>query len=191
MTPADQIRNDTRTARLLTNVLTARLGPTLTALEQAADAIDGYPSIASGSDTGPHGNDTTSSVERAVINRSEHDPPGRWDRKPVAALHEGADLTRSLLAISRQLLDWCDTHSGSRLTASELDTMRCTNWRKDDPKSCGNFATPRRHNNQTIDDKRCLPCGQLADDLEDERRHDSDRRRLDRHKAIRTITAGG
>jgi hypothetical protein len=169
MTPADQIRNDTRTTRLLLNVLTARLGPTLQALEAQADAIDGYPTIASGSDTGPHSNDTTSSVERAVINRIEHDPAGRWDRRPVAALHEGADLTRSLLHIARQLLDWCDTHSGSRLSASELDTLRCTNWRKDDPKSCGNFATPRRHNNQTIDDKRCLGCGQLVDDIEDER----------------------
>jgi hypothetical protein len=183
MTPADAILRDTHTAQLLTITLRARLHPTLRALELAADNLDGYPTTASGSDNGPPGTSDTSSVERAVIARSDTDPPGHWNRNPIAALTEGHDLSHALLATLNLLMDWCDTHAGTRLTASELDTLRCTNWRRDAPHSCGNFATPRRHNNQTIDDHRCLGCGALHDELEDQRRQDSNRRRLDRHKA--------
>jgi hypothetical protein len=190
MTPSDAISSNIRTARIHLTILQARLQPTLTALELTAHHLDGYPTTASGSDNGPPGNNTTSSVERAVIARCDTDPEGHWNRNPVAALTEGHDLARTLLAVLGLLTDWCDTHAGTRLTATELDQLRCQNWRRDDPHSCGNFATPRRHNNQTIDDRRCLACGLRADRLEDERRVDSDRRRLDRHKAVRTISAG-
>jgi hypothetical protein len=182
LTLADQIASNVHTARLLATVLNTRLETTLQHLTMYADSIDGFPTTASGSDSGPGTrNIETSSTERAVLNRSESDNDGQWDRRPIAALHEGADLANTLLRTSRMLLAWCDTHNTTRISASELDTLRCINWRREERTSCGNFATPRRHNNQTIDDGRCLKCGALNDELEDIRRTESNERRLRRY----------
>lgn len=197
---AAQIRQALDTARLLTHALQPRIPPIINLLELELGAIDGYSTIASGSDTGPTATATTSRTESAAVRRlaagdlcpacdaegtvtGEHGDQqcerchgtGYLTRKrpvePTNTLDELLDLALAATQIMRLLHSWCD-HHGTRLTATDLNTLRCTNWRADDRTSCGNFATPRRHNNHNIDDGRCLPCGQLYDDLIDRRQAD-------------------
>jgi len=177
-----QIRQALTTQYILTHALRPRYQPILDRLTQEQDALDGYATTASGSDKGRSGKSTSSRTENNALDRLE----GRIS--PTHALEEGLDLALTAVLIMRLLHTWCDTHS-TQLTPTDLNRLRCLNWRKDDHNSCGNIATPRRHNNTTIDDGRCLDCGKEADRLNDQRADESNARRHRRY-ATRTTPAG-
>lgn len=90
-------RNASDAARLV-----SRLAVALRSIADRLDALDGYPTTASGADSGPHGTRGTSSTERAVIARF-----GTLKRPGVVATRDElqdwmlaeSKATRSALAI--------------------------------------------------------------------------------------------
>ena len=96
---------------------------------------DGYPTTASGADTGPHGNTVNRPTERTAIHRAEHDTLNELDDYIRTARHA--------LTLTSQLLD----HIGAPPTT--LGHLRCT--------GCQQWADPARNDGQ------CLDCGRRTD----------------------------
>ena len=122
--------------RMLENV-TKQSTPALAAIKLRTQDNDGYPSTASGSDNGPTGTNTHSSVERAVERRL-----GATESKtgPVTDLEDVSDF----LAAAALAFDNCIKILGrysTGLSDSERSALRCIGDDTPDGAACERWAT--------------------------------------------------
>jgi hypothetical protein len=190
------IRDQLTTLTHRTMTLRARLNPTLEHLAGQLTLFDGYPTTASGADSQPGGQRTiavkhwdhgteaidhvpVTSVEDAAIRRI--DKTGDFTNGPQAALDELADYLTTANKALDVLIRECERHTPG-LTASDIDRLRCIGTGEPDGATCTQIHTPRRVNDITVDDGRCIRCGPIWDKRETERKRESDERRARRHK---------
>lgn len=138
------------------HAITDRLPRTLAAIAQAATLHDGYPSTASGADTGPHGHSDTSSTERAVLHRL-HEPDDPKKRPgPIVDAWQIDDFLQSIETALRNIHAICDRHT-QPLTPADLERLRCIGTGDHEGASCTQYADPNRR------DGRCTRCGPTHD----------------------------
>ena len=125
--------------RLEAWIITHRLPATLNHLNTITP--DGYPTTASGADTGPHTNIVNRPTEHIAIHRLEHDILNELDDYIRTARHA--------LYIATNILDLVGTPPGT------LTHLRCI--------TCQQWADPDRG------DGNCIDCGRRTDS--DTRRH--------------------
>lgn len=117
----------------------------LATLNAQLDHLDGYPTTASGADTGPPGHTTDTPVERIVAQRI-----GTWKPGPSYEYDELVDWILTYRKGARNALIAVERLTGRRLTPRERSAAQCVD--------CADIADPRR------DDGRCIRHGQLEDE---------------------------
>jgi hypothetical protein len=107
MTNPRAIRKLAQANNILAQLTTARINPTLNALQESLALLDGYPSTASGADRGGgRSNDETSVTERTAINRIGHTRPG-----PTSIQDELYDWLKTANHALTKAIDLCDKHT--------------------------------------------------------------------------------
>jgi len=169
--PARKIRTTLTAITHLTVAAQTRLGPTLIQLVAQLEANDGYPTCASGSDTGHHSpyipagpNASTSSTERNALHPDERNDNNTYAIGARAALTELQDLLNSAVLALETVCRECDRRTPG-LTDTDISRLRCATIPKG---ACTQWADPTRTDGYCIDHGRTI---------------DTNRRRLTRHKA--------
>jgi hypothetical protein len=114
------IRNQLHAVNLLNGLINIRLPDTINALTARLNQHDGYPSTASGSDSGPRGTSELTPTEAAAHRRlgdAESLHGFKYKPGPTATLYDIDELLGILHRAATQLLDICDTR-GPRPTTT-------------------------------------------------------------------------
>jgi len=149
----------------LTTLARMRLPAAVIQITRETGELDGYPSIASGADTGRGGHSEDSVVDRTVQARLARNKADSVALGPTAKLDELLDLLVTANRALDLLVKECDRHAPG-LTRSDIDRLRCIGTGNPDGATCTQIATPRPHpngNGSLIDDGRCLDCGRTHD----------------------------
>ena len=160
--PVRNVQREMRTAATLAILLPDRVASAIRELHDHADTMDGYPSTASGADTGITSASTSSSTERAALDRMAgrllRRSDGTMERLsgPTADLEEIADLVGCLVHVVGMLHRKCDAIGGG-VTKADVSRLRCVGTGDVDGAACGQLFDPTRS------DGRCIDCGRNID----------------------------
>ena len=159
-----------------------RYGPAIDQIRHESDALDGYPSIASGADTGRPSHSEDSIVLRTVQARTARNRTDTRAVGPTAKLDELLDLMQATNHAASLVIKELNRHA-AHLTRSDIDRLRCIGTGGPDGATCTQIRAPRRDENGTLrDDGRCIDCGRTHDTEERRKREESDARRVRRHR---------
>jgi hypothetical protein len=141
MTHPRQLRNQIHALGEMHANITHRLAGFIAATHAALEQHDGYPTTASGSDTGggTTGRSTDSSTERAVFGRLGHGNHAG----PVRARDDVVDFLQSAVVAYDNVLKIFDEYV-TRLTDEDKRRMRCTGDGTPDGAVCDSWAEPGR-----------------------------------------------
>jgi hypothetical protein len=107
MTNPRAIRKLAQANNILAQLAQTRINPTLHALQDLLNNLDGYPTTASGADhQGGRGNDETSRTERTALTRIGNTHPG-----PTTTLLELYDWLKTANHALTAALNLCDQHT--------------------------------------------------------------------------------
>lgn len=170
----------------LTTLARMRLPAAIIQITRETGELDGYPTVASGADTGRGGHTEDSIVDRTVQARLARNRTDSVALGPTAKLDELMDFIVTANRALDLLVKECDRHAPG-LTRTDVDRLRCIGTGNPDGATCTQIATPRPHpngNSSLVDDGRCIDCGRAHDAEERRRREESNARRIRKHRGV-------
>ena len=197
-TPATIRKQITKLAEL-TDVVRARIDPTLQHLAGQLSILDGYPTTASGADRQPGGQRTilvdgdhvpVTGVEAVALRRLEH--TGSFARGPIAALDELDEYLTTAITALGVVIRECERHTA--IFGADMSRHRCIGTGDAQGATCTQIACPRPHidgSGQTVNDHRCLDCGRTFDRAEQQAEVDREAERRMRIETARRLRRRG